>query len=116
MGGLHHGATHDQVHDSRETSARNSRYGLVLFAVYFVIYAAFVLLNAFCPAVMEATPIAGVNVAVLYGLGLILVAFLLSLVYGWLCRAPAAESREESPQCFTKLLRRLSSCFCCSWG
>ena len=31
-------------------------------------------------------------------LGLILVAFLLSLVYGWLFRAPAAESGEESPQ------------------
>ena len=97
MGGLHHGETHDQVHDSLETSARNSRYGLVLFAVYFLLYAAFVLLNAFCPAVMEAMPVAGVNVAVLYGLGLILVAFLLSLVYGWLCSVPAAGSREETP-------------------
>ena len=96
MSGLHHGATHDQVHDSQETSARNSRYGIVLFVVYSLIYAAFVLLNAFFPAVMEAMPVAGVNVAVLYGLGLILVAFLLSLVYGWLCRAPAAESREET--------------------
>ena len=95
MSGLDHGAAHDQVHDSLETSARNSRYGLVLFALYFVIYAAFVLLNAFCPAVMEATPVGGVNVAVLYGLSLILAAFLLALVYGWLCRAPATESREE---------------------
>jgi hypothetical protein len=43
---------------------------------------------------MEATPLAGVNLAVLCGLGLIAVAFLLALLYDWLCREPAPRDRE----------------------
>ena len=38
---------------------------------------------------MMRTPFGGVNLAVLYGLALIVSAFLLALVYEWLCRAPA---------------------------
>lgn len=60
--------------------------GLVLFAVYFLVYAGFVLLNAFAPTWMEITPWAGVNLAVLYGLGLIILAFVLAIVYDTACR------------------------------
>jgi uncharacterized membrane protein (DUF485 family) len=67
-------------------AARNSRYGLVLFAVYTLFYGAFMGLNAFAPQVMEIIVFAGVNLAVVYGLGLIAAAFLLALVYAWLCR------------------------------
>jgi hypothetical protein len=35
---------------------------------------------------MEALPLAGVNLAVLYGFALILAAFVLALLYGVLCR------------------------------
>lgn len=65
---------------------RNSRIGLVLFAVYLLLYGGFVFLNAFAADVMETTPIAGVNLAILYGFGLIVVALLLALVYGFLCK------------------------------
>jgi uncharacterized membrane protein (DUF485 family) len=66
--------------------SRNARIGLVLFFVYLVLYGGFVLVSAFAPAVMETTLLAGVNLAILYGFGLILAAFVLALVYGWLCR------------------------------
>jgi uncharacterized membrane protein (DUF485 family) len=69
--------------------ARNARYGLVLYAVYAVLYAAFMLLTAFAPQVMETVVGYGINLAVLYGLGLIAAAFVLALVYAWLCRAAA---------------------------
>jgi uncharacterized membrane protein (DUF485 family) len=65
---------------------RNARVGLVLFCVYLVLYGGFVGLNAFSPATMEETPIAGVNLAILYGFGLIVAALLLALLYGFLCR------------------------------
>ena len=42
----------------------------------------FVLMNAFVPEMMEQTPVAGVNLAVLFGFGLIIVAFVLSMIYG----------------------------------
>jgi uncharacterized membrane protein (DUF485 family) len=66
-------------------SRRNARIGLVLFAVYLVLYTAFVLLNAFRPDLMERTT-AGVSLAVLAGFGLIAGAFVIALAYGWLCR------------------------------
>jgi len=65
----------------------NARVGLMLFAVYLVMYGGFVLLNAFAAETMEATPIPGVNRAVLYGFGLIIAAFVMALLYGWLCKA-----------------------------
>ena len=65
--------------------SRNSRIGLILFAVYLLLYIGFVLLNTFSPETMELTPVAGVNVAILYGFGLIIAAFVLALLYGALC-------------------------------
>jgi uncharacterized membrane protein (DUF485 family) len=83
---LHDAPEHDREAEHPEIVSRNTRYGLALFAVYLVFYAVFVVASAFAPAVMERT-IGGVNVAVLAGFGLIGAAFLLALVYGWLCRS-----------------------------
>jgi uncharacterized membrane protein (DUF485 family) len=73
-------------------SARNARLGLILFGIYLVIYGSFVVINAVAPELMEATPVAGVNLAILYGFALIISAFALSLLYGWLCRTAPAGS------------------------
>jgi uncharacterized membrane protein (DUF485 family) len=71
------------------------RLGHVLFVLYTALYAGFMLLNAFAPGNMENTPVAGVNIAVLYGLSLIAAAFLLALLFEALCRwiSRAKESR-----------------------
>ena len=79
-------------------ATRNARIGLVLFAVYLVLYGGFVLLNAYSPTTMEWTPIAGINLAVLYGFGLIVAAFVLALVYGWLCRPSADDAARDGRQ------------------
>lgn len=70
----------------------NSRIGLVLFLFYCLLYVGFVLLNAFAPSTMERTPIAGVNLAILYGFGLIIAAFVLAVIYGLACRSTEDES------------------------
>jgi uncharacterized membrane protein (DUF485 family) len=72
----------------RRMQSRLSRTGLFLFLLYLLLYGGFVLLNAFSPATMEVTPWAGVNLAILYGFGLIIAAFVLALVYG-LCGGPS---------------------------
>lgn len=79
---------------------RNARIGLVLFCVYLVLYGGFVFLNAFSPETMEVTPLPGVNLAILYGFGLIIAALALALVYGYLCRdrvAPNGRNGEDNP-------------------
>lgn len=62
--------------------SRTSRLGLVLFSIYLLLYGGFVLINSFAPAVMEVIPFAGINLAVLYGFGLIVAAIILALIYG----------------------------------
>jgi uncharacterized membrane protein (DUF485 family) len=76
-------------------AARHARTGLALFAVYSLFYLTFMLLNAFAPARMRETVWGGINLAVVYGMGLIAAAFVLALAYLWLCRGPGEPDREE---------------------
>jgi uncharacterized membrane protein (DUF485 family) len=94
MPGFDHTTAAPSESDDPAVSARNARYGLILFAVYFAFSAAFVVLNAFWPDVMSL-PVGGVNLAVSYGLGLIVAAIVLALVYSWLCRGSAKRPAEE---------------------
>jgi len=57
------------------------RIALWLFASYLVVYVGFVALSAFVPAAMAATPLAGLPVSLLYGLLLIVLAFVLAALY-----------------------------------
>lgn len=72
---------------------KNTRIALLLFGVYLMLYGGFVALAAFSPGTMEATPLAGVNLAIWYGFGLIATAIVMALLYGWLCRvdSPATD-------------------------
>jgi len=77
-------------------SKRNSRIGLVLFVVYLSLYGGFVFLNAFDAETMELTPLGGVNLAILYGFGLIVSAVVLAVIYGVVCSiSPAASEAED---------------------
>ena len=67
-------------------SNHTSRFGLALFAFYLLLYAGFVLVAAFAPQAMEITPLAGVNLAIWYGFGLIVAAIVLAFIYGWALR------------------------------
>jgi uncharacterized membrane protein (DUF485 family) len=67
--------------DHPEVVSRNTRYGLVLFSLYLVAYAAYVAVSAFSPATMAAPAMAGINVAVASGFGLIGLALVLAAVY-----------------------------------
>lgn len=64
----------------------NTRLGIWLFAIYLVLYGVFVGIAAFRTQWMESRPLGGLNLSVIYGFGLILVAMVLALVYGFLCR------------------------------
>ena len=87
MAGFDHSpapATQEQKADPRST-----RYGYLLFVVYLAVYGAYVLTNAFDPGLMARVAWEGVNLAILSGLSLIGIAFLLAVLYEWLCRRTA---------------------------
>jgi uncharacterized membrane protein (DUF485 family) len=81
----------NSVHDDHhpETVSRNARVGLWLFSLYLFLYGGFVALNAFYPDVMKRPAVAGVNLAVIYGLVLIVGAFVLAVLYMFLVRRRA---------------------------
>lgn len=68
---------------------------MVLFVLYLLIYTTFVLLSAFAPTVMSKPVIGGVNLAVVYGFGLIGLALVLAIVYMFLCRRDASDESSE---------------------
>lgn len=75
---------------------RNARLGLFLFAIYSLIYFGFVLVNAFAPKVMSDLRWAGLNLATIWGMLLIFLAFGLALLYGLLCRSEADSGSDNS--------------------
>lgn len=99
---LHDHAMQDAELDSEATSARNARTGLWLFAVYLAVYGGFVGVSAFAPDSMKALMPGGVNLAVAWGFALIVLALVLALVYGWLCRRPVHSGAGDSGKGVTR--------------
>ncbi len=71
--------------------SKNARLGLQLFGVYLLFYGGFVFISAFRAEWMELTPFAGINLAILYGFGLIVAALVLALIYGVTCKGEDVE-------------------------
>ncbi|MDA8744094.1 DUF485 domain-containing protein [Rubripirellula amarantea] len=84
--------------DANPTSARqfNHKLGMILFVIYLLLYLGFVLINAFAADTMETTAIAGLNLAIVYGFGLIVAALIMALIYGMMCRDGSAEDEAEA--------------------
>ena len=74
----------DHVH----TINRNARNGLVLFAIYFALYAGFIYLATFHANLLAAEAPGGTNWAIAYGIGLIGAALGLAAIYMYLCTRP----------------------------
>ena len=68
-----------------------SRLGLVLFAIYLAFYLGFVLISAFASEWFEIILPGGLNLAVVYGFGLILLALILAVVYGCVRRQSSSD-------------------------
>jgi uncharacterized membrane protein (DUF485 family) len=71
--------------DHADVSAANARAGLVLFFVYLAFYAGFMGLAAFAPQAMGRPVLGGVNLAITYGMGLIVGALVIAAIYMWAC-------------------------------
>lgn len=62
-----------------------SKVGLILFGVYSAIYAGFVFINTLSPKTMGVKVMFGLNLAVLYGFGLIILAIVMGILYNHYC-------------------------------
>ena len=70
-----------------------SRLGLFLFWIYVALYGGFMALVLVRPDLLSRRPFGGVNLAILYGMGLIVAAFVLAVIYMLL-----RDGRREEPR------------------
>ncbi len=66
-------------------AAKKARLGVILFIVYTVIYAGFVLIGLTKPELMGLELIGDQNIAIIYGFGLIFLAIVMGFVYNFFC-------------------------------
>jgi len=62
-----------------------TRIGVLFFLLYALVYVIFVVINLVSPLLMESVVLFGMNLAVTYGIGLIIFAILLALIYNRMC-------------------------------
>jgi uncharacterized membrane protein (DUF485 family) len=71
--------------------AYKRRLGVIMFIIYGAIYAAFVVVNVVVPQHMGDIVFAGLDIDVVYGFGLIVLALVLALFYNRACSRKEAE-------------------------
>ena len=62
-----------------------TRLGLNLFFIYCLIYSGFVIINTIKPKLMGLTIIFNLNLAAIYGFGLIILAIIMGVIYNSIC-------------------------------
>jgi len=62
-----------------------TKLGIKLFFVYATIYSGFVFINTLSPSTMEIKVFADLNLAVVYGFGLIILAIVMGVIYNHIC-------------------------------
>ena len=72
-----------------------TRLGLIMFAIYTPIYFAFVILAVVSPTSM-AVNVGSLNVAIVYGFGIIILAIIQAVIYNYICSKKEKEDQVES--------------------
>ena len=76
----------NQAHEGNSADHRKSNIGVVMTILYAIIYGGFVFLSVFYPSLMGLPTFLGLNLAITYGLGLIIIAIILAMIYNQMVR------------------------------
>ena len=68
-----------------KASEYKSKLGVYLFIFYTLVYAGFIVINVVSPKSMGVIVFAGLNLACVYGFGLIFLAIIMGLIYNYMC-------------------------------
>ncbi len=80
-------------------SAYKMRLGVKMFIIYAIAYIGFVAINIIKPTLMENIVFSGLNLAIVYGFGLIFFAVSLALIYNVQCtKREAAVNNKKNDQ------------------
>jgi uncharacterized membrane protein (DUF485 family) len=74
--------------DPGASEQRKSNIGIRMTILYAIIYSGFVILSVFMPTKMGVDALFGLNLAIAYGLALIIIAIIFAIIYNLLVRVP----------------------------
>ncbi len=80
---MHHGPAVELGKD--DSIPKKTKLGVILFIVYSAIYSGFVFIGTIYPEFMGARTIGNLNLAFVYGMGLIVLAIIMGIVYNHFC-------------------------------
>jgi uncharacterized membrane protein (DUF485 family) len=79
-------------------SKKKSKLGIILFLVYAFIYLIFVLIGLNHTELLGTKVIIGLNLAIVYGFGLIILAVVMGFIYSWICTGMEEKMEKEAKQ------------------
>jgi len=92
---MHQGPAQESAPDP--ASRYKSRLGVWMFLLYCLLYAGFVFTNVLTEGrAMQTIVVAGLNLAVVYGMSLIILALIMALIYNALCTAKEKELADDA--------------------
>ena len=71
--------------EADKAAAKKARLGVVLFILYTLVYAGFVVIGLLYPELMGLHVIGKQNMAIVYGFGLIVLAIVMGFIYNAIC-------------------------------
>ncbi len=74
-----------QVITTDNAASYKAKLGVYLFIIYSLIYSGFVFIGLVKPELMGLELISGQNVAIIYGIGLIVLAIIMGFIYNFFC-------------------------------
>ncbi|WP_140938880.1 DUF485 domain-containing protein [Sphingobacterium lumbrici] len=87
----------NNTHEEKESlTKRKSTLGIRLFFIYLFCYAGFVAIGVFQYELLSIPVLGGLNLALAYGIGLILFAVILGIVYNYYCSRYEDEADQDT--------------------
>lgn len=71
--------------DVDKAAAKKSKLGALLFLVYTLVYSGFVFIGLMYPELMGLHVLGNLNLAIVYGFGLIILAIVMGFIYNAIC-------------------------------
>ncbi len=68
-----------------KSAPKKAKLGVIMFFIYTIVYAGFVLIGLTKPEIMGLHLIGEQNIAIVYGFGLILLAVVMGFIYNYFC-------------------------------
>ncbi len=69
---------------AEKSQAFKAKLGIIMFAIYTPIYLAFILISVISPSFM-AKDVGNLNVSIVYGFGIIILAIIQAVFYNYIC-------------------------------